>query len=135
MECGVPRVLSTLLTHHPHHRSSPGGGGGQGEEEPEGTCQHFSVLKITKRKETCRGAKGQAGPRAVPPHLGGVGGEKRQERESRRGCSEEAAEPGLGCGEYLGHQGAYRPDHRETYVRSPSLPPALPDRHADPNTA
>lgn len=39
----------------------------------------------------------------------------------------------MGCGEYLGHQGACRPDHRETYVLSPLLPLALTDRRADPD--
>lgn len=33
MECGVPRVLSTLLTHHPHRRRSPGWWWGVGGDE------------------------------------------------------------------------------------------------------
>lgn len=41
----------------------------------------------------------------------------------------------MGCGEYLGHQGACRPDHRETCVLSSPLPPTLLDGRGDPNTA
>lgn len=82
-----------------------------------------------------QGCKGAGGAKGCAPTPGRGWGERKGRKESRRGCSEEAAEPGLGCGEYLGHQGACRPDHRETCVHSLSLPPALPDRHADPNTA
>lgn len=85
-----PTTSSPVPLRTPTTEGAQGGAGGaRGDEEPEGARQHFSVPKITKQKEARRGAKGQAGRGAVPPHLGGVaGGVKRQERESRRGCSE-----------------------------------------------
>lgn len=57
--------------------------------------------KAKGNRQGCREAGGAKGCAPTPGR--GWGSEKAGKRE-RRGCSEEAAEPGLGCGEYLGHQ-------------------------------
>lgn len=56
-------------------------------------------------------------------------------KRAEEDVQKQAAEPGLGCGEYLGHKGACRPDHRETCVLGSPLPPTLLDGRGDPNTA
>lgn len=79
--------------------------------------------------------RGRRGEGLCPHTWEGLGERKGRKERAEEDVQKQATEPGLGCGEYLGHQGACRPDHRETCVRSPSLPLALPDRQADPNTA
>lgn len=83
-------------------------------------------------KGNAQGRKGQGGEGPCPDTWVG-GGEKGQER-AEEDVGRRAA-GGLGCGEYLGHQGACRPDHRETCVLGSPLPPTLLDRRGDPNAA
>ncbi|XP_010614828.1 nuclear receptor ROR-gamma isoform X2 [Fukomys damarensis] len=71
------RASFAFLAGPPTPPTAEGAGVGGGDEESEGACQHFSVLKITKRKETCRGTRGRRGEGLCPHTWEGWRGEQK----------------------------------------------------------
>lgn len=131
--CGCPSAFPspapTLCSPPPTAPATIGGaqgGAGRSVRGARMAHQQFSVPKNNRVKGNTRACRGCA------PHT--WWGEGKAGKSAQKRMFEAVVEPGLGCGEYLGHQGASGPDHREPCVLSVPLPPAGSDSPGDPNT-